>query len=124
MAQYMQFITSDDGVRSEDGTILIEVTEEDVSSPEGTVKAGVAERVQNTVVQAQATFEGALDRVIQQNAQTLIRAARNLAQPPDELEVTFGLKATGEVGNFAIAKGGGEANFAVRILWKHEAGNQ
>ncbi len=118
MAQYMQYTTSDGG------TVLVEVTEEDVSLPEGTIKAGVADRIQKTVVQAQATFEGAVDRVVRQNAQALIQSVRDLVEPPDELEVTFGLKATGEVGNIAIAKGGAEANFTVRLMWSREAENQ
>jgi hypothetical protein len=46
---------------------------------------------------------------------------RSLTESPDELEVTFGLKATGEVGNIAIAKGGGEANFTIKLSWKREA---
>jgi Trypsin-co-occurring domain 1 len=40
-----------------------------------------------------------------------------LARAPTEVEVTFGLKATGEVGNIAIAKAGAEANIEVRLKW-------
>lgn len=38
----------------------------------------------------------------------------------DEIEVKFGLKATGEVGNsfFAIGKLGTEANYEVTLKWK------
>jgi len=114
MANYIQYTTSDGS------TVLVEVESEEVSPPDGMVKAGVADTVQKTVAQAQATFEGALDRVVRQNAQALIQSVRNLAEPPSELEVTFGLKATGEVGNIAIARGGGEANFTIRLLWAPE----
>ena len=38
----------------------------------------------------------------------------------DEVEVEFGLKATGELGNFAIAKAGVEANYRVTMTWKKE----
>jgi Trypsin-co-occurring domain 1 len=114
MANYIQYTTSDGS------TVLVEVESEEVSPPDGMVKAGVADTVQKTVAQAQATFEGALDRVVRQNAQALIQSVRNLAEPPNEMEVTFGLKATGEVGNIAIARGGGEANFTIRLLWAPE----
>lgn len=111
MARYLQYTTTDGS------TVLVEVEKEEVSPPDGMVKAGVADTMQRTVGQAQATFEVALDRVVRQNAQALIQSVRNLAEPPNELEVTFGLKATGEVGNIAIARGGGEANFTIRLLW-------
>jgi hypothetical protein len=111
MANYIQYTTSDGS------TVLVEVESEEVAPPNGMVKAGVADTMQKTVAQAQATFEGALDRVVRQNAQALIQSVRNLDEPPNELEVTFGLKATGEVGNIAIARGGGEANFTIRLLW-------
>jgi hypothetical protein len=111
VSSYIQYTTADGS------TLLVEVEEEEVSSPEGMVKAGVADTIQKSVAQAQATFEGAIDRVVRQNAQLLIESVRNLQEPPHELEVTFGLKATGEVGNIAIARGGGEANFTVRFLW-------
>ena len=112
MARYIQFTASDNS------TILVEVEGEEILPPEGMVKAGVTDTVQKTVAQAQDTFEGALDRVVRQNAQALMRSVRGLSESPDELEVTFGLKATGEVGNIAIARGGGEANFTIKIVWR------
>ncbi len=115
MTRYIQYTASDGG------TILMEVDEQEVASPEGVVKAGVADTVQKTVARAQSTFEGALDRVVRQNAEAFIQSVRSLTESPDELEVTFGLKATGEVGNIAIAKGGGEANFTIKLSWKREA---
>ena len=45
---------------------------------------------------------------------------RRLTDPPDEVEVTFGLKATGEVGNFAMAKVGTEASCTVTLTWKRK----
>jgi len=48
-------------------------------------------------------------KVIRRNAVVFIKKVR----PPDKVEVAFGLKATGEVGNFAVAKAGAEANYTV-----------
>jgi hypothetical protein len=34
------------------------------------------------------------------------------------LEISFSLKATGELGNVAVGKAGGEANYNVKLVWK------
>jgi hypothetical protein len=39
---------------------------------------------------------------------------------PQEATVTFGLKATGEAGNFAIGKVGMEASYMVTPKWSNE----
>jgi hypothetical protein len=115
MARYIEFPTSDGH------TLLVEVEQEEVSPPQGVVKAGLREASQKTVAVAQTVFEDAVDRVVRLNAEALIKTVQNLSDLPDELEVTFGLKAVGEVGNFAIAKGGTELNFTVKLLWKRES---
>jgi len=115
MARYIEFKTSDDS------TVLVEVEEEEVAPSEGVQKAGLRDRLKeakDTVAQAQETLNGALERVVRANADALMRSVRNLAELPDDVEVTFGLKATGEAGNFAIAKVGGEMNYSVRLTWK------
>jgi hypothetical protein len=115
MTRYIQFETE------EDGTILIEVEEgeEDVTCRGGVTKAARPGRIEETVIRVQGTFEDALD-VVRHNADVFIRKLRGLSDPPDEVEVTFGLKAMGEVGNFAVAKASAEANYAVKLTWKRE----
>ena len=39
---------------------------------------------------------------------------------PDEVEVTFGLKASGELGNLVVAKAGVEASYSIKLKWKKE----
>jgi hypothetical protein len=39
----------------------------------------------------------------------------------DEVELSFGIMVTGEVGDFAVAKIGMEANYEVTLKWKKEA---
>jgi len=113
MTQYIQFKTTDDHV------ILVEVEETEGSPTTGTVKAGLGETAQEAVIKAQSTFEDALDTV-RQSADAVIGKLRTLHDKPDEIEVAFGLKATGEAGNFAIAKVGLEANYTVKLTWKGE----
>jgi hypothetical protein len=45
---------------------------------------------------------------------------KDISDRPDEVEVTFGLKATGEVGSFAVAKANAEANYKVKLTWKRD----
>jgi hypothetical protein len=73
-----------------------------------------------TVVRAQSSFENGLE-VIRHNATAFIKKVRDLPDLPDKVKVTFGLKATGEVGNFAVARAGAEASYTVKTKWKREA---
>jgi hypothetical protein len=116
MSRYIQFET-------EDGEpLLIEVDEADVSSSRGVVKAGLKEKTQHVAAAAvdlaQTTFEQAIDRVVRQNARVFIRAVRQMPVPPAEVEVTFSVKATGELSNAAVGKVGGDANYNVRLVWR------
>jgi hypothetical protein len=118
VAQYIKF-TDKDG-----STFLVEIDEDEVLSPGGIAKAGLkeaaGETVEKAVVAAQTLFEHAVNNVIEHNAKAFLQAIRNLPQQdqPESLEVTFALKATGEIGNTAIAKGTGEANYTITLTWK------
>ena len=119
MTQYIQF-TDEDG-----STLLIETDQAEVYSEDGTVKAGLNEIAGKAITAAQMPFEQAVGYIIQRNAKVFLRAIRDLPQQdhPESLEVTFGLKATGEAGNAAIAKATGEANYTVKLTWKTEQRN-
>lgn len=93
----------------EDGSeLLIEM----IGSEGGIVKAGLGEKIE----QAQQTFDQALDSVRVSALQ--IRKKLHDVQA-DEVEVKFGLKATGEMGGnmFAVGKVGVEANYEVTLKW-------
>lgn len=109
MAHYLAF-------RGDDGAILIEADVEETQG-DGIVKAGVSDRVRTTLVAAQRPLTEALTAAIGGHAEALRRAVRELADPPDHMEVTFTLKATGEAGNIAVGRLGGEANYNVRLTW-------
>lgn len=114
MTKYIQFTTGDpDG-----STVLVEVEQQEVAPPPGLVKAGIREKLVGTVAIAQTTFGTAIKQAIQHNVQTFIEAVNSLSEPPTEVEITFGLKVTGEVGNVAIGKAGGEVNYTVKLAWK------
>lgn len=114
MAQYIQF-TDENG-----SVILVETSESEVYSEDGIVKAGLGDIPKKAVVAAQTVFEQAVHGVIQQNARAFLQAVRSLPaqDQPAGMEVTFALKATGEFGNAAIARGAAEANYTVTLTWR------
>jgi len=115
MADYIQFISD-----VENAQILIEVKEGEISAQQGVEKAGLREWIGNTVARAQTTFEEGLDKMLRYNSEVFIRSVSNLPVLPAEAELTFGLKATGEVGNIAVAKVASEANYTIKLTWKRE----
>jgi len=116
MVRYIQF-TDRDG-----DTFLVEINEVEIQSKGGIEKAGLKEMIGKVIVEAQTTFEQATENVVQQNVKAFRHAVRQLAEQdqPETMEITFGLKATGEVGNVAIARGVGEANYTITLTWKRE----
>jgi Trypsin-co-occurring domain 1 len=114
MADYIQF-TSADG-----NSLLVEVDEGEVSSQQGIQKAGLREMAGKSVAVAQTSFENAIQQAMRYNAQVFLQSVVSLPILPSEAEITFGLKITGEVGNVAVGKAGGETNYTIRLTWKRE----
>lgn len=114
MADYIQF-TSADG-----NSLLVEVDEGEISSRQGIQKAGLREMAGKSVAMAQTSFEHAIQHAMQYNAQVFLQSVVSLPILPSEAEITFGLKITGEVGNVAVGKVGGETNYTIRLTWKRE----
>lgn len=121
MSTYIQFDSGDD----DKSIVLIEVEESEIE-PElgGTVKVGLRQRVQSSVAIAQQTFSSAIKSAIKNNIEGLIAGIRDLPDPPSEAEITFGLKATGEVGNVAVGKIGSETNYTIKLVWKNSPNGQ
>lgn len=122
MSKYIQFESGED----EGGIVLIEVEEEEVEqNTGGSIKAGlrsnVKDGIKSAVSIAAKPFESAIRSAIRYNVQGLISAVRGLPDAPTEVEITFGLKATGEAGNVAVGKAGSEANYNVKLVWKQIA---
>ncbi|MBI9047123.1 MAG: hypothetical protein JEZ06_21735 [Anaerolineaceae bacterium] len=72
--------------------------------------------IQSNIISTQNSFSQSLDAV-KSSADTLLQKFKNLQA--DEIEMTFGLVTTGELGNFAIGKVGIEANYEVKLKWKN-----
>ncbi|MGC8960458.1 MAG: CU044_2847 family protein [Chloroflexia bacterium] len=97
----------------EGGTILVEVESEEGTGmfPAARGERGIPER-------ARDTFEAAWEKV-RPAAAAIVGKLRTLHDPPDKVEVTFGLKMDAEAGAI-LASAGVEANFKVTLTWRRE----
>ena len=109
MKTYIQF-------ELEDSSTLLVETDEQPEETGGTTKIGLADGA-IIINSANQKFEKALTGV-KQSAKILRQQLMDLRA--DEVEVTFGLKAIGEAGNFAVGKVGVEANYTVKLKWANK----
>ncbi len=107
MSRYVEFPLPDGS------TVILETDEMD----RGVVKAGVGEVVERV----QQTFEEAVENA-RKAALVILEKVRHLSlhDPPDEVEITFGLKASGELNTLVVARAGTEASYSVKLTWKKE----
>jgi len=101
------------------GAILIESPDEPSKAPTGLVPATRGESLKEMAEQARQSFDASVENV-RKSADLLVNKLRALSDPPDEMEVSFSLKASGELGNIAIGKAGAEANYTVTLRWRKE----
>ena len=107
---YVQYAT-------EDGSFLVEIDEQSGVSPDdGVIKAGLGDKIEEITDSLQIKFDEALD-VVNHSAKAFARKVKSLPETPDEMELTFGLKATGE-GSLVVSKAGVEANFSIKLTWR------
>jgi hypothetical protein len=111
MAELAQFPLNGGGV------LVVEVDAAD--SPARRVMRGANPEA---VATATATFESAL-QTVRSAAEGILHQLRSLAEPPDEVEVEFGVKMSAETGAI-IAKASTEANFKINLTWKKDAADR
>ncbi len=109
MSQYVEFSLIDGS------KVIIESDEREG----GIVKAGLGEVTER----ARETFEQAAENA-QKAAMAIVEKVRNSVDCPEEVEVVFGLKASGELGNLVVAKAGVEASYTVKLVWKKQGHSQ
>jgi hypothetical protein len=107
MTTYIEYQLEDDT------TILVQIDE----PPVGGIAKASRDTVGNVIASVNQRFEEAFAGA-RQSALVLRRQLKEMQA--DEVEVTFGLKATGELGNFAIGQVGAEANYTVRLKWNNK----
>ncbi len=75
----------------------------------GEVTGELVEKSKEAIDQAMDTIQGM--------AAKTIAAAKAIAEPPDAIEVEFGIKLDAEVGAM-VAKAGTEASITVKMVWR------
>lgn len=104
------------------GSILIEAADESSRTSAGFLRDGDTHA---GAEKAQQSFDASVEAV-RRSTDLLVTKLRELSTPPDELQVTFALKASGEMGGLTVGKGGagGEANFNVTLKWQKQRGKE
>ncbi len=97
----------------EDGTTILVQAQEQRAT--GLTKVS-RDKVGNVINSVNQKFADAFAGV---KSSALIMRNQLEAVKADEVEVTFGLTATGEFGNFAIGQIGAEANYEVTLKWNN-----
>ncbi len=99
------------------GTIIVESSDEPARSPSGFLRSG--EGTSDNAAKAAATFDASVEGV-RKSADLLVSKLRQLSAPPDEMEVSFSLKASSEVGSLVVGRSGPDSNFNVTLRWRTE----
>lgn len=107
MTTYVEYQLDDDKA------LWIEIDEE---NGEGFVRASRDEKG-NQIIKAQTKFTEAVQSA---KASMLVLLDELEDLPMDEIEITFGLKTTGEAGILAVGKLGMEANYEIKAKWKRK----
>lgn len=101
----------------EGGTILVEV-----EVPEEAGLVPVAREERGVREWAEDTFEAVWEKV-RPAASAIVSKLRALHDPPDKVEVTFGLRMDAKAGAI-LTSAGMEANFKVTLTWRRERGSR
>ncbi len=96
------------------GTVVVEVAAAPPAAERGPTRGFRA--TGELAVSAKETFQEAFSR-IQPAADAMISRLRDVADPPDEVEIEFGVQLTAEFGA-VVAKASGDANFRVLMRWR------
>jgi hypothetical protein len=95
------------------GSVYIESDEPELA---GAVRVGRADGMPE---KARHTFEQSLETVTTV-ASALLAKVDELADRPDELQIEFGIKLSGEIGAI-LASAKAEANYSVSMTWRRAA---
>jgi hypothetical protein len=101
-------------------TVLVAVADDSGRAPAAVTRGGGGGASDQVAEKATTTFEGALDRVKPMTT-SLIQKLRAIDDPPDEIEVSFGIDFHAELGAF-VASASTDANISVSLTWKRDPG--
>jgi hypothetical protein len=99
------------------GSIFIEASEEI-----GRGSAGFL-RGEGTDQKSAQSFDSTVES-IRRSADLMLTKLRGLSAAPDELAITFSLKASQELGGLMVSKGPQDSNYNVTLRWMSEKGKE
>ncbi|KAB8161667.1 hypothetical protein FH609_026050 [Streptomyces sp. 3MP-14] len=101
---------------TEGGTerVLVQVRESETDAEPGVVPVG---RTGEPPVRRAARSLDTMVDVVRPIAERLVTRLSDMAQPPDEVSLDFGISLTAEA-DVLIASTSGEANFSVTLTWQ------
>jgi len=102
------------------GSIFIEASEEIGRSKAGFLRD---EDAAAAGYKAAQSFDSTVDS-IRRSADLMLAKLRGLSTAPDELAITFSLKASQELGGLMVSKGAQDSNFNVTLRWMSDKGKE
>ncbi len=100
-----------------DGTIVYIESAETPKGASGLIPGGRGEHVNE---QGAISFDKSVDGIRKMAAALIENLRSGFAEQPDEVSVSFGLKASADVGNLVVSRGGMEANYNVSLRWRED----
>jgi hypothetical protein len=99
----------------EDGTIVfVETTD----TPKGGSGFPLSSRGEHPSEQSAISFEKSIQSVRKMAAAMVQEMRDGFTEQPDEMQINFGMKASGEVGALVVSRGGTETNYNVMLRWR------
>ena len=116
MATYLEFKNGDQSlfVEIEPG---LDHSEDLGEADDGKAGLNVRGALRSSLLKVEHSFSDAF-AAVRVNANAFMNEISAMEMKPSEVEMTFGLKASGELGNFAVGKVSGDANYTVKMVWK------
>jgi hypothetical protein len=108
MAIYVKF-------QLEDGTVVyIESTD----TPKGS--SGLIPMTRDHVEHAEISFDQSVSAIRKMTTALVENLRGGFTEQPEEVALSFGVKASADISNLVISRGGGEANFNVSLRWRRK----
>jgi hypothetical protein len=108
MATYVKF-------QLEDGTIVYIESADVAKGSSGLIPSG-----RDHIEQAVTSFDQAVLAIRKMTTALVDNLRASFIEQPEEVALSFGVKASADLSNLVVARAGGEANFNVSLRWRHK----
>jgi hypothetical protein len=98
--------------------IILEINEDIATVQPGVKKAGLQNTIDQLFMESKIPYEEVF-KIIRTSAEVFSNQLKNITDAPDEVEMSFGISASGKLGGrFVIsAETSGNTNFEVKLKW-------